>query len=284
MSRFIAATAGGFVYVLSVIGLSLTDITQRCSADDNQSPAKSAAHALYAKHVYASPQTTDSSSGKLPYRIMSPPDIKPDRVYPLVLFLHGAGERGDDNQAQLVHAAHEFARSDRRTANPAFVVFPQCPKEKRWVESDWGLESGRGQHDKSPSETMQLALELVDQLSIDYPIDFKRRYVVGLSMGGQGAWFAAANSDRFAAMLEVCGGGDPEFAKQYAGKPIWAFHGQADNVVPVERGREMITALTKAGHAPELRYVEYPEVRHDSWTRTFARDDVYDWLFNQRQP
>ena len=222
--------------------------------------------------------------GAIKYRMLSPQTIDPKKQYPLVLFLHGAGERGDDNAIQLVHGAHEFARKDRREKYPAFVIFPQCPKGKRWVESDWNLKSGRGQFPKEPSTSMQLALELVDQISLDHPVDTKRRFVVGLSMGGQGAWFAAAHDDRFAAMVEVCGGGDPEFAKQYAGKPIWAFHGQADNVVPVQRGREMITALTNAGHAPELRYVEYPGVKHDSWTRTFARDDLYEWLFSQSQP
>lgn len=84
-------------------------------------------------------------------------------------------------------------------------------------------------------------------------------------------------------MLEVCGGGDPSWAARYAGIPIWGFHGQDDNVVPVSRGREMIEALAGAGHHPELRYVEYPQVNHNSWTRTYARDDIYQWLFAQRK-
>ena len=132
---------------------------------------------------------------------------------------------------------------------------------------------------------MKLTLELVDSFVQDNPVDHRRLYVTGLSMGGQGSWFAAAaKPNRFAALLEVCGGGDPLWADRYAGIPIWAFHGQDDNVVPISRGREMIMALTKAGHHPELRYVEYPKVGHNSWTRTYARDDVYEWLFSKRKP
>ena len=229
-------------------------------------------------------QVFQGADGTLPYRILPPQNIQDGKQYPLVLFFHGSGERGVDNKQQLKHGAFEFAQPDRREKYPAFVVCPQCPKAKRWVESDWTLKSGRGQFPKKPSESMQLALELVDALTIELPIDKNRRYVAGLSMGGQAAWFAAAQKPRrFAAMLEVCGGGDPELVPNYEGIPIWAFHGQADNVVPVDRGREMIVALTQAGHAPELRYVEYPGVKHDSWTRTFARDDVFEWLFQQKR-
>ena len=231
------------------------------------------------------PQRFASSDGReLPYRLMRPPEIASEQLYPLVLFLHGAGERGNDNRRQLVHAAAEFARTDRQKDYPAYVVFPQCPNNQRWVESDWGLPSGRGMFPLEPSTAMAQVLELVDSLVKELPIDPSRIYVTGLSMGGQGAWFAAAAPPkRFAAMLEVCGGGDPSWATRYDGIPIWALHGQADTVVPISRAREMVVALTEIGHTPELRYVEYSGVGHDSWTRTYARDDVFDWLFSQRK-
>lgn len=246
---------------------------------------------LFAPAVYQSP---DGSA--LPYRLLSPDGVSAvDRsdqrdgdkatTYPLVLFLHGAGERGDDNAIQLVHAAREFARQDRRDEFPAFVLFPQCPLGQRWVESDWNLPSGRDQFPTPPSPAMRLALELVDRLVDELPVDPKRVYVTGLSMGGMGSWYAAGSSPkRFAAMLEVCGGGDPTWADRYADIPLWAFHGQNDTVVPVVRGREMVKALVDAGHHPEIRYVEYPGVGHDSWTRTYSRDDVFRWLFSQRKP
>ncbi|MGB7345511.1 MAG: alpha/beta hydrolase-fold protein [Pirellulaceae bacterium] len=243
-----------------------------CWADDTD---KAALLAKYQSHIFR------SDDGQLPYRMLTPSKIDPGKTYPLVLFLHGAGERGDDNNSQLVHGASEFAKPARREKFPAFVVFPQCPKEQRWVESDWNLKSGKGQFPEQPSVPMQMSLELVDQLLQSQPIDADRCYITGLSMGGQGSWYAAvAEPKRFAAMLEVCGGGDPDWAPRYYGIPLWAFHGQADKVVPVDRGREMIVALTQSGHTPELRYVEYPGVGHDSWTRTFARDDVFDWLFS----
>ena len=210
-------------------------------------------------------------------------DTDPSR-FPLVLFLHGAGERGNDNEKQLVHGASEFARQDNREDFPSFVVFPQCPQGARWVESDWALRSGAGEFSVQLSEPMRCAMEMVDHLMEVLPIDPSRVYVTGLSMGGMGAWYAAASEpERFAAMLEVCGGGDPSWASRYAGVPIWAFHGQDDSVVPVERGREMIQALSESGHWPELRYVEYPGVGHNSWTQTYARRDVFEWLFSQQK-
>ncbi len=231
------------------------------------------------------PALFESSTGQtLPYRLMRPKKLEPEKKYPLVLFLHGAGERGDDNKIQLVHAAVDFARDDRRDRHPAFVIFPQCPKEFRWVESAWDLPTGRGEFSDEPSVPMKLTLELVDSFVKNNPVDTSRLYVTGLSMGGQGSWYAAAAEPRrFAAMLEVCGGGDPTWAARYAGVPIWAFHGQDDSVVPISRGREMIKALAEAGHHPELRYVEYPKVNHNSWTRTYMRDDIYEWLFAQRK-
>lgn len=225
----------------------------------------------------------------LPYRLLVPPQADqaehPGKAYPLVLFLHGAGERGDDNERQLKHVASEFLRPDRRDKHPAYVIFPQCPAEQRWVETPWDLKSGSGQFPAEPSDPMAKVLALVDSMIAELPIDPARVYVTGLSMGGQGTWFASAQKpQRFAAMVQVCGGGDPTWATQYAGLPIWVFHGQTDPVVPVLRAREMISALATVGHHPELRLTEYPGVGHDSWTRTYAQDEVFDWLFSKSKP
>lgn len=248
------------------------------------------------RDLFAEKTFRDAGGNILPYRIMAPTNFRFESSgvestpsnkerFPLVLFLHGAGERGNDNQKQLIHGAQEFAKASRREEYPSFVVFPQCPTSERWVESDWNLQSGRGEFPEVPSGAMNLTLQLIDELVQDLPVDPKRIYVTGLSMGGMGSWYAAASKPaRFAAMLEVCGGGDPSWADRYAGIPIWAFHGQADTVVPVIRGREMIQSLGGAGHWPELRYSEYPGVGHNSWTQTFERDDVYRWLFSQRKP
>jgi len=257
--------------LLAVVGMSRVP---RLRAQGNN-----AVLAKYSAEVFSGPAGND-----IPYRILTPAAIEQGTQYPLVLFLHGAGERGADNQKQLVHAASDFASPQRMKDYPAFVVFPQCPKEQRWVESPWDLPSGSGEFDTEPSKPMAAALELVDSLVKELPVDPARVYVAGLSMGGQGAWYAAATKPRrFAAMLEVCGGGDPTWAADYQGIPIWALHGQKDNVVPISRAREMVIALAKAGHAPELRYTEYPGVTHNSWAQTFKRADVFEWLFAQRK-
>ncbi|MGI9465690.1 MAG: prolyl oligopeptidase family serine peptidase [Rubripirellula sp.] len=234
----------------------------------------------YSAEVFSGP-----AGYQIPYRMLPPASLEKGKLYPLVLFLHGAGERGADNQKQLVHAATDFASPQRMEKYPAFVVFPQCPAEQRWVESAWDLPSGSGEFDTMPSNPMKATLALVDALVKKLPVDPARVYVTGLSMGGQGAWYAAAaKPHRFAALLEVCGGGDPTWAADYLGIPIWALHGQKDNVVPISRAREMVVALTEVGHAPELRYTEYPGVGHNSWTQTYKRDDVFEWLFAQRKP
>ena len=241
--------------------------------------------ALYRPALFEAGESVPVEGSKLRYRMMAPVKVEPGKKYPLVLFLHGAGERGSDNEKQLVHGAAEFALPKRRKAFPAYVLFPQCPNGKRWVESDWDLPSGRNEFPTAPSQPMSQVLALVDSLVDELPIDPKRLYVTGLSMGGQGTWYAAvAPPKRFAAMLEVCGGGDPSWAPRYAGTPVWALHGQSDSVVPISRAREMISALSESGHWPELRYVEYPDVGHNSWSRTYARDDIYRWLFSQRKP
>ncbi|KAA5541070.1 prolyl oligopeptidase family serine peptidase [Roseiconus nitratireducens] len=270
--------AGGFPQ--SSVWMTVAHSQEPDTVQPRPSPAD--VQRLFGKQVFQG-----ESGATLPYRLLAPPptsDSDVDRRYPLVLFLHGAGERGQDNERQLVHAAAEFARPERRQAYPAYVVFPQCPKETKWVLSPWEKQDGTGTFPEQPSEPLALALELVTSLQRTLPIDDDRVYVTGLSMGGYGSWYAAGHSpDRFAAMLAVCGGGDPEWAGRYQGVSVWAFHGDADPTVPVQRSRQMISALALAGHQPELRYVEYPGVGHDSWTRTYARQDVFAWLFSKRR-
>ena len=228
----------------------------------------------------------DDDGQSLNYRIHIPSTHSPTKKVPLVLFLHGSGERGDDNEAQLKHGVRDFLREGRSERFPAIIVAPQCPEEKRWVEADWAVESGAGTFQESPSESMKLVFHLIDELREQQNIDATRLYVAGLSMGGMGTWYAAANyhrtqRDGFAAMLAVCGGGDPLWADRYAATGVWVVHGGADPVVQVTRSREMVAAITMAGHPGELRYTEYPGVQHDSWTQTYLNEETYRWLFSQ---
>ena len=153
---------------------------------------------------------------------------------PLVLFLHGAGERGDDNAAQLRHGVAEFHR--RQAEHPCLVLAPQCPAGQKWVEVDWGDQTGAASFPSEPSEPLRLAIEVMDRLIAGGRVDPARLYVTGLSMGGYGTWYAAGMpGSRFAAAAPICGGGDPAWAKRYLGLPLWAFHGGDDRAVPVGR-------------------------------------------------
>lgn len=235
---------------------------------------------------YTEQTFTDAEGNAHRYRLLFPAGYQADADtrYPLVLLLHGAGERGDDNQAQLRHGAAEFARADRQAAYPCFVVVPQVPRASRWVDADWGQAGGRGTFPDKPSPSMQAALGIVRQWIDGGRVEAERVYVTGLSMGGYGSWFAAAHANElFAAAVPICGGGDPGWADRYGKLPIWAFHGSEDQAVPVERSREMIAALKQAGHQPEPKYTEYEGGGHNVWTQTYQRDDLFQWLFSQRR-
>jgi predicted peptidase len=231
--------------------------------------------------VYIAKIFKDADGQALPYRLLSPEKIEPGKSYPLVLFLHGAGERGNDNAAHLAHCASEFSKAENLKKHPCFVVAPQCPKKRRWVEVDWGAKSHT--MPKEPSVPMGLTLKLVERLAADLPVDKARIYVTGISMGGYGAWDAIQRRpELFAAAMPVCGGGDEAEAPKLKNVPIWAFHGDQDMAVPTLRTLHMIEAITKAGGKPKMTI--YPGVGHDSWTATFSNPEVLDWLFAQVKP
>ncbi len=233
---------------------------------------------VYSKEIFK-----DSVGHALNYRLLTPlvefkDCMEAKKTYPLVVFLHGAGERGDDNEKQLIHGSKLFSDIETRVNHPAFVIFPQCPEGKKWVEVDWSLPA----HDMpaEASENLQLTLDLIDSMIENYPIDTSRIYVIGLSMGGYGVWdIISRYPDKFAAAVPICGGGDEAQALKIKDVPIWAFHGGNDRLVPTQRTRNMINAVKKAGGHP--KYTEYPGVGHLSWNKAFAEPDLLDWLFSQ---
>ncbi|HUG70263.1 MAG TPA: prolyl oligopeptidase family serine peptidase [Pirellulaceae bacterium] len=223
----------------------------------------------------------ESEQGSLPYRLLRPKNYDASRRYPLVIFYHGAGERGDDNVKQLVHGMNDLASDDVMDKYPCFVIAPQCPDEDQWVDTPWTADAH--QMPEKPTEPMRLSLELMTSLQSEFSIDEDRLYVTGLSMGGFGVWDAIQrHPHRFAAALPICSGGDPVFAKHIAHIPIWAFHGDADPAVKPKRSQDMVAALKAAGGSP--KYTEYPGVGHNSWTATYANREVYAWLFAQQRP
>ncbi|MSR32054.1 MAG: phospholipase [Gemmataceae bacterium] len=225
-------------------------------------------------------ETIESKGKKLSYRFMQPVKTEEGKKYPLVIFLHGAGERGSDNEAQLVHGVKDFASAEARKTNPCFLIAPQCPNGKKWVEVNWSAKAHA--MPEEPSESFALLYQLLDKVQKEYPIDAKRVYVTGLSMGGYGAWDLISRwPERFAAAAPVCGGGDEKTAAKAAKIPVWAFHGSKDTAVPPDRSRNMIAALKKAGATP--KYTEYPDVGHDSWNRAYADPAMHRWLFSQQK-
>jgi predicted peptidase len=219
---------------------------------------------------------TDPKGKTLPYRLLKPDPCDPRKKYPLVLFLHGAGERGNDNEKQLIHGAPEFAKEENRRKYPCFLTVPQCPEGQRWA--DWSAKKLAAR----PTEPLRRVMELLQQVEEEYPIDSGRIYVTGLSMGGFGTFdLIERHPERFAAAVPVCGGGDVSAAAKIAHIPIWLFHGARDKAVPVARSRAMVEALKRAGGQP--RYTEYLTVGHESWVPAYKDQKMFAWLFAQKK-
>jgi predicted peptidase len=222
----------------------------------------------------------ESSSGKLNYRLLTPEgyDANATATYPLILFLHGAGERGTDNKAQLKWGGKQLA-IDLQAAGKCFVVAPQCPPGKQWVNTPWA--KGSYSTAKVPiSDELKMAIEAVEKSAADFKIDKSRIYVMGLSMGGFGTWDAIARRpDLFAAAVPICGGGDPSIAGTLKSVRIWTFHGDADTAVPVAGTREMAEALKKAGRTDaDFVYTEYPKVGHNCWSKAWETKGLWEWI------
>lgn len=238
---------------------------------------------LYEKQLFVSNDDT------LRCRILTPVNYNPGVKYPLVIVLHGSGERGDNNESQLIWGGDLFVDSVNRAKFPAIVVFPQCPAEQRWapgkrIDAKGDTLGGlRVYSDSAIQKPMQLVLDFIDTLIAAGRVDSKRIYVGGLSMGGMGTFdILSRRPDLFAAAFPICGAGDPNAIKRYRkGLPLWVFHGAADPVVLVSNSRFMVDQLQK--NKFKVKYSEYPGVGHDSWKNAFAEKDLLPWLFAQKK-
>lgn len=213
------------------------------------------------QQVVAQPQTKQKAKivrkTTMNYLLWLPSDYKTDKnkTYPLLIFLHGSGERGDSLELVKKNGPPSFI--ENRPDFPFLTVSPQCPVGKRW-----------------DPEELQLMLE---KLKHKYRIDPSRIYLTGLSMGGFGTWaWACSYPNQFAAIAPVCGGGDIQFARELTTTPVWAFHGDADPVVPVKRTIEMVDAVNAKGGS--ARMTIYPGVGHDSWVNAYNDQELYKWL------
>lgn len=198
------------------------------------------------------------------YCIYVPPEYDPEKPWPLILFLHGSGERGDDGLLQTEVGIGRAIRRDR-TLCPAIVVMPQCR-----AGGDWS------------GDMAKLAMSCVEQTRRAYSVDADRIYLTGLSLGGFGTWLIGANiPSYFAALAPICGFYDPKQAESLREVPIWVFHGDKDTAVPVEKSREMVAALRAVG--ANVQYTEYADGNHNVWDRTYSHREFWRWLLAQRR-
>jgi len=228
---------------------------------------------LFQKHSY------EGEKGQLPYRLHVP-DIENGRTYPLILYFHGAGERGTDNEISLKNGVLNFVSDYNLINNPCFILVPQCNKHYRWVETDWNAPFHTQPNEMSVP--MRATKELLSEIIKNYPIDTDRLYVTGLSMGGFATWDIISRfPDMFAAAIAVCGGGDETTAERISHIPIWAFHGSNDKVVLPFRTVNMVDAIRKNGGNAILTI--YEGMEHNVWSNTYSNQEVIDWLFRQRK-
>ena len=223
----------------------------------------------------------------LPYRILFPSQFDPSQTYPLILILHGAGERGNDNEAQLIHGSRLFLQENIRKNHPAIVVFPQCPSSSYWsnVEVNRNTQPMQFefQTEGEPTQAMKLLQGLVHSLIALPYVNKKQLYVGGLSMGGMGTLeLLRREPGLFAAAFAICGGDNPENSKKYKNTPLWLFHGSKDDVVPVKYSVELSERLEQEG-AKNIRLTIYPEATHNSWAKAFADPLLLQWLLSKQK-
>ena len=220
------------------------------------------------------------------YRILMPENFDKTKTYPVLLFLHGAGERGNDNQAQLIHGGKLFLRPEVRANYPAIVIFPQCPEDSYWSNVKSSMVNGKRNFEfekgGKPTLATKMVMSLMEQVK-DLPYtDNKRIYAGGLSMGGMGTFeILRRMRGEFAAAFAVCGGDNPENVKKYRNIPLWIFHGAKDDVVLPENSQIIADAL-KAKKA-DVKFTMYPEANHNSWDQAFAEPELLSWLFSHKR-
>lgn len=243
-------------------------------------PAVSKAGIPLGDEGYGKYEFTDSVKESMPYRMLKPQEIKENTKYPLVLFLHGHGERGDDNVKQLRHGSLMFTNPANEDAFPAFVVFPQC-NGPAWTAPYDERTFMPGAPVPPESEEERIVMALLNDLIENYPIDTNRIYIMGISMGGIGTYdLVVRYPDFFAAAAPICGAINPERLEVAKNVPFFIFQGADDHVVPILAGREAYRALKKAG--ANVRYREYYGAGHDeTWIDAFNNPNLLPWLFSQ---
>ncbi|PTT04125.1 phospholipase [Pedobacter sp. HMWF019] len=235
----------------------------------------------YDKGLYLNKKDT------LAYRILFPENFNPQQKYPVVFFLHGSGERGSDNQKQLVHGGKLFLNKDLRKKFPAIVVFPQCPEKDFWSNVQFnqdktGKERFNFQKGGKPTKAMHALLGMIKNI-LDKPYaDRNQVYIGGLSMGGMGTFEVLRREPKmFAAAISICGGDNIANVNRYKKVPLWIFHGGKDDVVSPELSKEIADQMKIIGK--EVKYTLYADDNHNSWDSAFAEPQLLPWLFSHKK-
>lgn len=226
------------------------------------------------KYIYI-----DDNGVSMPYRLYVPSDYCVDEKYPVIVFLHGAGERGNDNSAQLVHGIKNLFDTHSAVRN-SIIIAPQCPTDKRWVECDWS--AGKYDSEVTDAEQLTVVMNILKGVKENYSTDNDRIYAIGLSMGGYATWdLLTRYSDVFAAGVPICGGADINKADILKYLPIWTFHGTADDVVPFEGTKRIVEAIRIAG-GKNIKFTTYNDCGHGIWNMACKEDGLIDWLLAQK--
>lgn len=236
---------------------------------------------LYQKKIFVVNNDT------LLYRILLPLNYDASKKYPVILFLHGSGERGHNNESQLMYAGNLFLRDSIREKYPAIILFPQCPEESYWSnvnrkEEAHGEERYTFQTGGDPTIARGLLQRLIKKIIGEYPVEKKQIYVGGLSMGGMGTFeIVWRNPKLFAAAFPICGGADVASAKRLSKISWWIFHGRKDDVVLPQFSERIVKALQQ--RKADVKFTLYPEANHNSWDNALAEPGLLPWLFSKHK-
>ena len=242
----------------------------------------SSAEKSYELNLYSKAKWISSTGEELSYRHRRPTNFKPNNKYPLLLFLHGSGGRGSDNEQQLwdANSIGAFEKQEISSKYQSYIFAPQVPKDKRWVSASWNVDD----YSLLPiSSSMKLTFEALDSfIKKNKNVDTNRIYVLGLSMGGWGSWDAISRRpDYFAAAVPICGGGDPSQAVNLKNVNIWAWHGQNDTTIDAYKSQQMVKAIKN--EKGNIKYTEIKGRGHDSWLDAWNHDELWKWLYSQRK-
>ena len=228
-----------------------------------------------------------NKNDSLNYRILMPENFDPNKKYPVVIFLHGSGERGSDNQAQLTHGGNLFLKPEVRKKFPAIVIFPQCPKNISWANVArkpdlQGKSKIEFQKGGKPTPPMGALLGMINDLLKKPYVEKRQMYIGGLSMGGMGTYEVLRRKPKiFAAAFAICGGDNIANVRKYKKVPLWIFHGGKDDVVSFKYSKAIADQLKIIGK--EVKYTLYQDAGHNSWDPAFAEPQLLPWLFSHQK-